>query len=118
MALILHKVFKDGSFEHEEFTRATWEAALKNKDLARRWGHAPDDCDPNWLISSKLEETIKMPPPREEVEWPPEVELKPWMLRELTTMCLEDAEDVLRAPRKSEPTPTLASNRRGQLMLF
>ncbi len=44
MALIHHKVLKDGSFVHEDFTKEAWELAMHDPDVASHWGHRPDDC--------------------------------------------------------------------------
>ena len=44
MSLILHKVLNDGSFTHEEFDRESWEAALKDPDVAVPMGHPEDGC--------------------------------------------------------------------------
>jgi hypothetical protein len=44
VSLLLHKEYRDGSVEHEQFTQAAWEEAMHLKSLRTFWGHAPDNC--------------------------------------------------------------------------
>lgn len=150
MALTLHKVLKDGSYTHEEFTRSSWESAMQDPLVAWKWGHGPGDCrhpvgahwaelrrqghdltpsqhakadldDPTWVGSRdfKLEETIKVVPPPEPIIWPPESELNTWALCQLTTVCMDDAKDILRARRIEVPkAPEPRVDKRGQYSLF
>lgn len=41
---ILHQDMLDSSVQHREFTRQTWEAALRDPTIRSRWTHAPGDC--------------------------------------------------------------------------
>ena len=150
MALVLHKIVGDGSVEHEPFTRNGWESAIRDATLLGAWGHAPDDChdpvarhwarlrregwectekqhkladkdDPGWVGNRQLvKKPFVEPSPEEPVVWPPEVELKPWMLVLMTTMCLDDAKDALTPPRKELPKQEKRplANSRGQFSLF
>ena len=133
MALVLHKRLQDGSFLHEEFSKGSWERALRDESLAGCWGHAPDDChDPVGRHWSRLRrEGFPMSVERHRladraepdwegdrtvgaarsaaaeerrvVEWPPPGELWVWLLRELAGLCESDARAILRGPDKFTP---------------
>jgi hypothetical protein len=150
MALVLHEELLDGSIIHLDFTRSAWELSLHDPNVTRRWGHRPNECydivarhwaqlrkngwrctpaqhawadkdDPGWVGSRELVQTPKVGPPTEEpIVWPPQVELKPWMLCLLTTLCLDDARSILAPPRKEIPTENRrpVANKKGQYSLF
>jgi hypothetical protein len=44
VALTHHKVLKDGSFVHEDFSKEAWERAMHDPEVATHWGHRLDDC--------------------------------------------------------------------------
>jgi hypothetical protein len=58
VAYQLHRVLHDGSVAHAEFTRTAWEAAMRDPNLARFWGHGEDDCfDPLDCVPKSGKET-------------------------------------------------------------
>jgi hypothetical protein len=126
--LTLHKVMTDGTTVHVEFSKASWEDALRDPAVARRWGHAPDDCGPDpWGRRFTPVEKAEVAPPAEEpvveerITWPPDSgRLTPWMLRQLTTLGEFDSVEVLAGPRKalSEQAKRPMTNGRGQFVLF
>ncbi len=42
--LVLHRKTIDGVVVHEDFSRETWEAAIRDPDTVDYWGHRPDEC--------------------------------------------------------------------------
>jgi hypothetical protein len=44
MALVLCRHYEDGSIEHSEFTKESWEDALRDPAVVRRMGHKPGEC--------------------------------------------------------------------------
>jgi hypothetical protein len=131
MALVLHRVFQDDSFNHSPFTRKSWEDALRDPAVKRRWGHSPERCfDPVEELLAEIKDqngpvqTVQEAPRREEPaessEAPPG-ELTPRLLSEFTTYCLEDCRIMLSPPRP-EPIPFAkrgpVPDKKGQYLLF
>lgn len=124
---VLHKVMSDGSVVHEPLTRDTWNSALSDPSVKRRWGHPEEDCHD--VVARELGrirrefvlvQTTEEPASGEEpVSWPPDRELSPWMLCQLTTLCLDDARDILRCWRPLAESPKgPVANPDGQFALF
>lgn len=126
--MVLHKEKSDGTFEHVEFTRESWESGLRDPLKVRMWTHG-EVCED--VVAKELERIrarspkltiVPEPVPAPEVvptEWPPQQELTAWMLSHMTTLGIDDARDILRGPRKifrNEPKPI--TDRKGQFMLF
>ena len=44
MPLVLHKVLKSGEIQHQEFSKESWEDAMRDPSLASFWGHPPSEC--------------------------------------------------------------------------
>ena len=131
MALALHKILQDGSIAHEDFTRASWERAMRDASLLRFWAHPPDDChDPVERLWEKLGRRVelvegpKVIPPAAEpaltepVAWPPDSTLSPQQLARLSGMAEADCEDLLATPKEESPTVEPLADRDGQLNLF
>lgn len=125
--MTLHELLPDGSFRHSAFTRQSWESALRDPGVVRRWGHPDDDCfDPVERILAEYRESsppepevmVKATVPREPIAWPPESELQPWMLREMSGLCTEDCKEILLAPRKLYSLDVVRVNKKGQMFLF
>ena len=127
MSEILHSLLKDGSFRHEEFTKSAWER--RDEDVVQKWSHASGDChDPVERFLAKrgvakeiLVQSIQnLPPPQGAVFWPPCGELTVELLREMTTLCIEDARLFLRKkwPELPPSNPGPLANKKGQYLLF
>ena len=150
MSLELHTILADGSVQHAPFSQSAWEQAGRDSQVLRKWGHCQGECedpvaahwatlrkggwpctpsqhawadiaDPTWEGGRELVQNIQVPPPTGSVIWPPtEVELTPWALTQLTTLCYADARSALRGwredttPRKQTPV----TDKRGQFSLF
>ncbi len=148
MALVHHRIMTDGSIFHDPFTQAGWESAMHDPTVDRHWGHAPGDChdpvaklwaglrrggrqlnksqhvwadlhDPTWAGPREVEEKIVVSV-EEPIVWPPTTTLTPWMLCQMTSLCMDDARRILfRLVEKVEPVERKpSSNRTGQYSLF
>lgn len=115
MALTLHKVMADGSVIHEPFTREAWEAAIVDPAVRRRWGHEPSDCR-DFVAEHVASYAREVVPTFVETPWPPDSELTPSALSEMTTLSLAEAKAILRPLPEIEKGPP--TDRRGQLSLF
>ena len=134
MALVLHKVLNDGVVAHEDFSKESWERAMRDPALANYWGHRPNDChDPVARRRERLREegyfdvrddalveTPEKSPPAPPVDWPPDVPLVPRSLSEMSGLCVDDCKDILSAPKRELPptAPRPIADKRGQYSLF
>lgn len=107
---------------HDPAGRLWAELRKAGRICTPRQHEVADREDPTWAGFRKIElvQEPKSPPPREPVSWPPEHELGVWCLCEITTLCTDDARDILSAPKKvvapsERPKPI---DSRGQWSLF
>ena len=164
--LVLHKLLLSGNVAHEDFSKSSWERAMRDDGLRKFWGHEPGDCtdpverhyaekrregyrlgpiqhvmadcvDPGWegdrglwegegdgegirageLSDAELAVARATP---EEVEWPPELAMSPYVLSDMTGLCLSDCRDILAKKRKELPPSEREpfADWRGQFSLF
>lgn len=122
--LVLHKVRIDGTVEHAPFSKEAWEAAMVDPKVKWRWAHRPEDCFDitQQFGEQKIEHVQKSetPPSGEAAPWPPEgPPLYPELLRDMSTLGIDDARAVLAAPRKEFPKKVLPPmDKGGQWRLF
>jgi hypothetical protein len=116
---------RDGTIEHLPFDRAAWEEGLANPLVRSQWTHGPGNCSDQFFEALKakrieLAQSLRdCPLPPVPVRWPPESELQPWMLQQMTTLGADDARAALAGPRKQEPVEKRpVADRHGQFSLF
>lgn len=97
----------------------------------KQHAHADRD-DPGWAGVREIElvKTPVLAPPRagppgpppltDPVSWPPESPLTPQLLSQMSGMAIDDAKDILAAPRKELPPTEVGpmADKRGQFLLF
>jgi hypothetical protein len=164
--LVLHKLLLSGNVVHEDFSKASWEAAMRDGGLRTFWGHAPGDCtdpverhyaekrregyrlgpiqhvmadcvDPDWAGDrglwegegdgdgvpatdlSEAELAIVRATP-EEVDWPPDLVMSPYVLSDMIGLCVNDCRDILAKKRKELPPEEIGLfyDWKGQSSLF
>lgn len=122
----LHRDLRDGTVEHAEFTRSSWEDGLANPLVRSQWTHPPGECRDEFfdsILAEWREQLVQNPPdcpaPPERLDWPPSTALQPWMLQQMTTLGPDDAREALAGPRKQEEVERKpVADKRGQFSLF
>lgn len=117
----LHLEYKDGSVDHVEFSRKTWEQFYGDPSVQSQWTHHPHDChypasrlwarlrregypqtivthaladreDPDWVGDRSGKIQVVSPiSDRELVIWPPTSKLTAFELHSLSHLSVDDA---------------------------
>ena len=115
---VLHKKLLDGGTEHCEFTRTTWEEAMRDSRIRSMWTHEPGRCHDD-LAKITSQDQEKADAALAISCWPPgNPPMTPAILREMTGLSLDDCRQILLGvggdPHDEEP----AANAEGQFLLF
>lgn len=126
---VIHVAHADGTVEHVPLTKENWQLYVSDSRRMPMWTHDPDDChNPlernlrarGWLSEVRNPRVVEDEPttdPVNPIAWPPEDELTPSQLQEMTSMATMDALSILIAPVRDVPRK-LVVDRRGQGLLF